>query len=214
MDAPTVMNYTQYKYIFPPRPEITIAPASLDKFSTGEFIAQPKMNGSLMEVYTDGTKVVTMNRHKEPISHKMNIEELKSLHRGNGWMVLCGEYMNKNKKDEDDQYWNIKYVIFDIIVYEGNHLLKTSFDERFELLRKLYTDNPVKKHLHQVSENCFRVSSMRFGLRGVFDEITQYDMYEGLVLKKGDGLLENGTTQKNNVRTQLKCRKPTKNYAF
>ena len=47
-----------------------------------------------------------------------------------------------------------------------------------------------------------------------YDEITQYQMYEGLVLKRLDGKLENGITSTNNTRTQIKCRKNTKNYAF
>jgi len=39
-------------------------------------------------------------------------------------------------------------------------------------------------------------------------------MYEGLVLKRLDGKLENGITESNNIRTQIKCRKSTKNYNF
>ena len=129
-------------------------------------------------------------------------------------MVLCGEYMNKSQRDENNKIWNHKFVIFDIIVYNGTHLIGTTFEERYELLRKLYLDNLVKKHLHQISENCFRVNSVMFGFKNVYNDITQYQMFEGLVLKKGNGKLENGTTENNNVRTQLKCRKPTKNYAF
>ena len=208
------MRYTDYKYIYPPRPENKISPTSLIKFEDGSFLGQPKLNGSSMQVYTDGKKLITMNRHKEPISHKMNVDELRKLHKGKGWIVLCGEYMNKNQKDEDNKPWNIKFVIFDILVYEGNHLIKTTFDERFELLKKLYPDNPVKKHLHQISENCFRVNSVRFGFTNIFKDITPHQMYEGFVLKQGDGKLENGTNEKNNTKTQIKCRKATKNYAF
>lgn len=209
------MKYNRYKYIYPPRPEQKIPASSLDKFENQEiFLAQPKLNGSSMQVYTDGKIVITMSRHKTAISHKLDVNELKKLHRGSGWMVLCGELMNKNKKDETGKHWNHKFVIFDILVYDGEHLLKTTFDERYELLRELYPDNPTKKHLHQISENCFRVNSVRFGFTNIYNDITQYDMYEGFVLKRGDGKLENGITANNNTRTQLKCRKSTKNYAF
>jgi len=209
------MKYNRFKYIYPPRPEQKIPSASLQKFENDEiFIAQPKLNGSSMMVYTNGKIVVTMTRHKTAISHKMDIEELKKLHRGNGWMVLCGELMNKNKKDETNKHWNHKFVIFDLLVYEGEHMLKSTFDQRYDLLKELYPDNPVKKHLHQISENCFRVNSVRFGFTNIYNDITQYDMYEGLVLKRGDGKLENGVTANNNTRTQIKCRKSTKNYAF
>jgi hypothetical protein len=39
-------------------------------------------------------------------------------------------------------------------------------------------------------------------------------MLEGWVLKRRDAKLERGTREKNNVNSQLKCRKPTKNYDF
>jgi len=209
------MKYNRYKYIYPPRPEQKIPSSSLDKFEKENiFLAQPKLNGSSMQVYTDGKIVITMTRHKTAIAHKMDVDELRKLHRGSGWMVLCGELMNKNKKDETNKHWNHKFVIFDIIVYNGDHMLKSTFDERYDLLKELYPDNPVKKHLHQISENCFRVNSVRYGFTNIYNDITQYDMYEGFVLKRGDGKLENGVTANNNTRTQLKCRKSTKNYAF
>jgi len=209
------MNYTSYKYIYPPRPENKIAPSSLETFEKMEkFLGQPKLNGSSMQLYTDGKIVIIMNRHKERLAIKLEIEELKNLHRGHGWMVLCGEYMNKNKKDETGKFWNHKFVIFDILVLNGEHLLGTTFEERYEILRNLYPDNPVKLQLHQISENCLRVNSINSGFVEMYKELTKWDMYEGFVMKKADGKLENGTTANNNVRTQLKCRKGTKNYIF
>jgi hypothetical protein len=92
--------------------------------------------------------------------------------------------------------------------------LKSTFEERTELLRKLYPDNPLKKHLHAISENCFRVNSKRNDFTNIYKDITKYQMYEGFVLKRANGKLENGTTPNNNVKTQIKCRKATKNYAF
>lgn len=203
------------KYIYPPRPETKIPSSSLETFDKmGKFIAQPKLNGSSMEVYTNGKTITLMNRHKEPIACKMDKGELLALFSGENEMILCGEYMNKNQKDETGKYWNLKYVIWDIIMYNGQHLIGTTFEERYQLLEKLFPGKPVKKHLHQISENVFRVNAIKTGFKKVFDEITKYDMYEGLVMKRIDGKLENGTTEKNNVRTQIKCRKETKNYNF
>ncbi len=208
------MKYNKFKYIYPPRPEIKLPPSALEKYSADEYLAQPKLNGSLMQVYTNGKVVVTMNRNKQAIVHTMDVNELKSLHRGKGWMVLCGEYLNKNKKDETNKPWNLKFVIFDIIVYEGTHLLRTTFEERYNILKNLYPDNIVKPLIHGISENCFRVHYVDSDYKTTYDMITKYDIYEGLVLKFKTGKLENGTTSKNNTRTQLKCRKSTKNYAF
>ena len=132
-----------FRYIYPPRPETTIPAKSLSIFENmNKFLAQPKLNGSSMEIYTDGSSngssISTMNRHNEAISCKMNNDELIALHKGIGLIVLCGEYMNKNQRDENKNPWNIKYVIWDIIVFNGEHLLGTTFKERYELLVSLY----------------------------------------------------------------------------
>jgi ATP-dependent DNA ligase len=205
------------KYIYPPRAENKIAPESLPEFEEmGKFLAEPKLNGSSMQIYfSDGGKEMKlMTRHKTPIECKMDKEELSKLYRGPGEMILCGEYMNKSKKDEDGKTWNQKYVIWDIIMFQGRHLLNTTFEERQYLLIALYHLNPVKKLLHQISENCFMVDFIKTGFLEIYKEITKYDMYEGLVLKKKSGKLENGTTANNNNRTQIKCRKGSKNYIF
>lgn len=170
-----------------------------------------------MLLFTNGKEVIVMNRHKKPLAHKLDIEELRSLYvRGSGeWMVLVGEYMNKNKKDETGKSWNHKFVIFDILVYDGDYMVGTSFKFRSILLEKLYPKSSIKKpYLSKISENCYRVLSMVEGFKDIYDKITIYDMYEGLVLKRIDGKLEMGTSPKNNTRTQLKCRKPTKNYSY
>jgi len=205
------------RYIYPPRPETKIAPDSLPVFEEmGKFLAQPKLNGSSMQVYfSDGGKEIKlMNRHKQPIECKMDKEELKKLYRGKGEMILCGEYLNKNQKDETGKSWNIKYVIWDIIMYEGKHLINSTFEERLLLLAKLYPSKIYTHWVRQISENCYRITARDFGFREFFNEITKYDIFEGLVLKRIDGKLENGTTENNNTRTQIKCRKPTKNYIF
>jgi len=208
------MEYASYKYIYPPRPEKSVHHSSLGLF-VEDYIAQPKLNGSLMMVYTDGKSLHLMNRHKTTLSCKIPKEELLALHRGTGWMVLCGEYMNKAKKDEQGKLWNHKFVVFDIVVYNNDYLLGTTFDERYDLLRELYPDNLVKPHIHSISNNCFRVNSIRYSFANMYYDIVKHDMYEGIVMKKGIAKLQNGMIQQQvNVNSQVKCRKPTKNYLF
>lgn len=203
------------KYIYPPRPETKIAPPSLKMFDEMDiYLAEPKLNGSSMEVYTDGKTVTTMNRHNDTIACKIDKSELLALHRGKGQMILCGEYLNKNQKDETGKPWNIKYVIWDIIMYEGKHLLGSTFEERKKLLAELYPTDTYSHFVRQISENCYRVSAINNGFEKFFKEIIKFEIFEGLVLKRRDGKLENGTTAANNTRTQIKCRKPTKNYNF
>ena len=209
------VKYNKYSYRYPPRPEMQIPVSVLNDLDEQKlFIAQPKLNGSCMELYTNGKEVIVMNRHKKSLTHKLDVEELRALHRGEGWMLLVGELMNKNKKDETGKSWNHKFVIFDILVYDGEHMLGSTFEERANLLEKLYPKSEIKLYMSQISENCFRVLSMIEQFQSIFNKITPFDMYEGLVLKRRDGKLENGISANNNTRTQLKCRKPTKNYSY
>ncbi len=209
--------YNAYKYIYPPRPEQKMSYTSLGTFEKmDKFLAQPKFNGSSLELYTNAKIFMTMNRHKEHMICKIPPIELLHLSKENGhrWMVTCGEYMNKNQNDETNTPWNHKYIIWDILVYGGNHLLGWTYDERLKLLRDIYPDNPVKKYLHQITENCFRVDSIYAGFEQAYNDIVPHNMYEGLVLKRKNAKLENGTSANNNTSSQIKIRKPTKNYNF
>ena len=62
------------------------------------------------------------------------IDEVKKLYRGNGgWMVLNFEYMNKSKKDENNETFNHKITIFDILVFDSNYMIGSTFENRINL---------------------------------------------------------------------------------
>lgn len=203
-------------YIYPPRPEFKIRPESLVKYDTGEYIAEPKLNGSNMQIYFNNKMVhKIMNRHKELLLNKLNSSEIISIYRGTGEMVLNGEYMNKSKKDEKQNIFNNKFVIFDILVLNGMHLTGTTYIERYNMLLDLYPEKKdYNEYLYQISENIFIVKYFDKNFFNLYQKLTNIDMLEGLVLKKKYGKLEQGTREKNNTGWQIKCRKPTKNYNF
>ena len=105
--------YSKYAYIYPPRPEYMIPSESLYKYDDGSYVGQPKFNGSCLEIYFSGDgKFIIQNRHNGSLSNfKLKDEEVLSLYRGTGYMVLVGEYMNKNQNDETGKPWNHKLVI-------------------------------------------------------------------------------------------------------
>ena len=106
-------------------------------------------------------------------------------------------------------------MIFDILVYNGKHLLGTTFQERKDLLNKLYGDPVMDKPLlHKISENVYKTIPVEDGFKFQYFELTKFDMYEGLVLKLKRGLLERGDRVSNNTKTQIKARKETKNYSY
>ncbi len=210
-------KYINYRYIFPPRPKNAISPDDLNFWDNGTLICQPKLNGSNCLIFTNGQKIMVMNRHNQRLTNfQLSDVEVKNLYRGNGgWMILNGEYLNKSKSDETGQPFNHKFVIFDILCYDGDYLVGKTFEERVNLLNTLYDQiDSEKDYLYSISTNVYRVKSYRDGFKSFFDKYTPIDMIEGVVLKRANARLELGATEQNNIKSQLKSRKPTKNYKY
>lgn len=140
--------------------------------------------------------------------------EFLSLYRGNGWFVLNGEYMNKSKINQKGNVFNQKLVIFDVLVYNGVQTIGMTFNERIELLNKLFVSTEYDGYINKISENVYIVKSFYQNFKNTYEKIVQIDMYEGWVLKKKGSKLKNGLSEKNNTDTQMKFRKPTKNYSY
>lgn len=207
--------YKSFRYIFPPRPENKIPRSELKKYDNGIYMAQPKLDGSNLTVYTNGVEVILMNRHGQTLSNVMlPISEFKKLHKGEGWLALNGEYMNKSKKDTDNNTFNHKFVIFDILVYNGKQTVGKTFKQRQELLHSLYKTEKYDNFIEKINENIFAVKTFFSKFVDIYDELVKTDMYEGLVIKKMNSKLKNGVSKTNNTGSQIKCRKETKNYRF
>jgi ATP-dependent DNA ligase len=210
-------KYINYRYIFPPRPKNAVSPDDLNFWDNGTLICQPKLNGSNCLIFTNGQKIIVMNRHNQRLTNfQLSDAEVKNLYRGNGgWMVINGEYMNKSKSDETGQAFNHKFVIFDILCYDGDYLVGKTFEERVNLLDTLYDQvDSEKDYLYSISTNVYRVKSYRDGFKEFFDKYTPIDVIEGVVMKRCNAKLEVGSSELNNSKSQIKCRKSTKNYKY
>lgn len=211
------MKYSNYRYIYPPRPKNAIPSSDLNSYDNGTMSAQPKLDGSNCLIFTDGKIVKVMNRHSQPLTRfDIPTEEILSLYKGTGgWTVLNGEYMNKSKRDENNEVFNHKLIIFDILVSDGDYLIGKTFGQRIAILDEMFGNSESEKeYLHAVSQNVYRVKTYTSRFLDTFERLTRIDMVEGLVMKRTNARLEIGNTELNNVNSQLKCRKPTKNYKY
>lgn len=221
------MNYTEYRYIYPPRPEKTTHFSELDKYDNGTFLAQPKYNGTCCVVFMTANSIRVMNRHNGLITSDYNNVDFKGLYDDSGckgWLVLAGEFLNKNKKGEDGNPFNLKFVIFDILVYENDYLIGTKLVERLNILNNMIPQTSTLvsgskiisyNHLNVTKyNNIFKAPSYNSNFKELYQSIVDTDLYEGLVLKRKDSRLSIGFSEKNNSDWQIKCRKPTKNYDF
>lgn len=211
------MKYASFRYIFPPRPKNPIPNTELSFWDNGSLIAQPKLNGSNCLIFTNGEKHIVMNRHNSRLTNfQLKDDEIKALYKGTGgWTILNGEYLNKNKQDENRKAFNHKFVIFDILVDDGDYLVGKTFEERISLLDAMFGQNECEKgYLYGISENVYRVKSYDNQFSMLYDTLTPIDLIEGLVLKRKTARLEMGTSELNNVKSQIKCRKTTLNYKY
>ena len=208
-----MIRYESFQYIFPPRPKNPIQSKDLKIWDNDMMVAQPKLNGTNCTVYMDGQNVYVYNRHGQKMSNfDLDKQELQSLYRGKGWMVLNGEYMNKSKKDQFGEIFNNKFCLFDILVFENNYLVGKTFQERINMLNDFYGEpNEV---LHCITPNVFRIKSFYTEFEKLYNSLVSTDMMEGLVLKRKSAKLEVGSTENNNIKSQIKVRKPTKNYKY
>jgi hypothetical protein len=218
------MKYSKFMYLYPPRPVQTIHPSELNKYDDGTFIAQPKYNGTCCLVFISETDLIVMNRHRGTIFSDYKNIDFRGMYRGKGWMVVCGEFLNKNKKGEDGNPFNLKFIIWDILVYNGEYLIGSTFGDRIKLIEDLYPCSKMRvsgsklehfEHLCMTNhKNIFIAPTYNRNFQVLYNSIVDTDLYEGLVLKRADAKLTYGLSEKNNNGWQIKCRKPTKSYKF
>lgn len=221
------MRYDNYMYLFPPRPIQTTHNTELSKYDNGMFLAQPKYNGDCCNIFINESTLHVMNRHKSPITSNYSDVDFRGMYMatgGNGWLVISGEFLNKNKSGENGQPFNLKFVIWDILVWNGDYLLGTTFLDRVRLLEQLFPCSQMRvskkefecyKHLCMTEhKNIFKAPCYDSNFGSLYNSIVETDLYEGLVIKRKDAKLNIGLTEKNNNDWQIKCRKPTKNYNF
>lgn len=216
-DSPT-------KYIYPPRPENSFPRKGMSVFDNGTFIGQPKFNGSCCEVYIGGENYddkksmvsyhwKVMNRHKQPlINCKLSSDEFKSILDNKGMNLFVGEYMNKAKKDENNQLFNHKLILFDILVYNNEYLIGKTFKERLDILYKIVKPIDENLYSYKITDNIYITKTFSNNFSKLWDEFVTIDMIEGMVLKRSNAGLELGLREQNNTKSQLKCRKATKLY--
>lgn len=209
------MIYDEYKYLYPPRPELKITPDSISTYDNRRFLAQPKLNGSCCELFVKRNDVIQKGRHNNTLT-RFNIEnnEMLRVFGSNKWNVIVGEYMNKSKRDEHGSLFNDKFVIFDQLVFDGEYVLGTTYKYRVDVMSEMYEPIDETDYLYKISDNIYMVKSFYTDFRILWNNIVKTDMYEGLVMKSLNGKLVPGYREKNNNMTQVKVRKSTKNYEY
>ena len=219
------MKYEQFMYIYPPRPEYKTPSNNLGIYDTGEYLAQPKYNGSACMVFTNGIETHIYNRHKQELSRVSPDIPFHLLAKDeNKWFVYAGEYLNKGKIGENGTKEKDKFIIWDCLVWSNNYLIGSTLEERLNLLEAIYPCNrgqvgtkgmEIYNHLCCTEfDHIYKAPTYLNSFEWLYHDISKTDLYEGLVLKKKESKLSFGFQKLNNHEWQIKCRKETKIYKF
>ena len=206
------------QFLYPPRIEYKLQPASLAKLDNGDYIGQPKLNGSNTSVTISPTSVVAKERHNTFFAIPPKFD-FKSLYSGSGYMCLGGEFMNKSKKDDTGKPF-YGFCIWDIMAYDNKILIGSTIEERSQLLKNLYKVTGEISvggivYLYKTeTPGIYIVNNFYGNFLEDYKTLSKVDMIEGFVLKRKNGKLEAMTREQNNTGWSVKVRKPTQNYMF
>jgi ATP-dependent DNA ligase len=200
------MRIDNFKYFYPERPRLLhIEQPLFEELSRdGNWVAEPKYNGSRLQLHFVNGAWQFWNRHEQPMVYTPNRDVLDALAGLNlkGYWLFDGELRHNKTKGVRHQI-----VLYDVFIQEGKLLLGKSFADRRGLLETLLHyrgDYHVLGLAPQYEEN----------FRQVFELLTQDEEIEGLVLKNLQGQLQLGRSRAVQSRWMLKVRQPSNRYQF
>lgn len=210
-----IMNYKEWKYLYPPRPEFVITSDMLPMYEARGWYHQYKKNGTCTTVTIDPKgNVKFMSRHAT--AHKAwRCPEWLSLAIAQYfprkvWTMAVAELLHsKTPTIKDTLYFH------DIIVAHSMHLIGSTFEERQAILDGYLPMEGAEAQSHWVLQaGIWRAKNIPTGHADAFLGIRNASIDEGLVLKDPKGKLRWCNKADANNSWQVKCRYPTKNYQF
>lgn len=217
------MNYSQFAFLWPPRPEKAIPHSFIGFYSKKGWVAQYKKNGTCTVLFVSPEKeIITKTRHNE--DHKRWSPSVKSnapfkTLPGNGWYVFVSELMDsKTSEDIKDTHY-----INDILVADGRNLEGTTFEERQEILKSLFlVGGEEETESHWIVTPNFwlaktiteKFKSTWTAINDVAQNMNGAPTDEGLVFKNPKAPLVMCSKSGSNSGWQVKCRVQHKNYTF
>ena len=133
--------YTEFRYIFPPRPATRVkfkSPMYVKFRDDGNWVAQYKLNGQRNVIFISPDRQVDMwNRHKErhknyKPNEKLANQLLSVLDLPPGWAVLDSELMHAKDKNVKDTIY-----LYDVLALGGQQLIGETYLQRYNKLAEI-----------------------------------------------------------------------------
>src|ERR1051326_2071427 len=187
-DLPTCVPYEEFRYIPPPQTEVKRSSKFLPRYERLNWWAQFKLNGTHSEAYVDPNRTFVdgWNRHGERHRRWRFDEDTGALFRslpGNKWFVLEGELLHH----KSPIFKNIHYL-YDVLVYDGMHLTRTTYAERYKLLKGLFKIRETHISHYVLDDYTWLARKHTDHFTNLFEASREFaPLVEGLMLKDPNG---------------------------
>jgi len=225
-----------HNYIYPPRPKTSVprteTNTSQSYWGNLGFVAQFKYNGTRTGIYTNTTNSPAhfefLSRHKSTLSYQPPADllrqldvvfELLGLDKSKDNVIDCELLHSKHRAVKDT------LVIYDILVRDGEHLVGTTYKERYDFLHSSHIKDRWMFNGHDLAV-CLQPNVMLARSYGPADWSIMWDkidavnkpfdqpFLEGVVLKRPTSKLEYGFIEDNNSHWMVRSRVETGRHQF
>lgn len=199
--------------IYPPRPWGSIPPETVSRYRG--YLAQYKFNDIRLLISIDAKGAVSLlTRKRQPVRSFGVDERLRAqfgrLRTKRGKLYLLDGGVLRSGYGPDLRK---PVVLWDLLVYESQYLIGSTYEERYRLLSNLCI-NPRKLETATGHETALEVGPDLWLARNFtgdyarrFQMTHRMEEVEGLVLKDPGGRLEWGAREENNGGWQIRVRK-------
>lgn len=205
------MNYSEYAYLYPPRPEVKILRDQIGVYEAKGWHCQVKKNGTCTVIFARGDEVIFKTRHND--NHKMWKPKAEHFARFSGlsnkWNVFVAELLNDKTPHIKDHLY-----VHDQLVHDGVQLLDTTLAERHVHLHERFKplEGIEKVDRWEIGADLSIAKNIDKDFLKLFDTLQPED--EGVVLKSNKQRLNFCFKEGSNTAGLVKSRIPHKNYSF
>jgi hypothetical protein len=215
------MKFSEYRYLYPPRPETAASSPTLHVYEAQGWLAQAKMDGTNCTIYVPpDRKSFAMGRHgpdnRLQWQPGARWDAFQAHLPGKGWYVLVGELLHSKGVGVRDTVY-----LFDMLVANGEYLIGETYRDRYRRLEQL---------CRAMSGECFFEFTHTVVMPGVWLAVNRARGFpawftairnmpgkpaiEGLVLRQPDAKLLPCIKASANAKGLHKCRVATKHLSF
>ncbi len=184
--------YEEFRYFPPPQTSAKKSPEFLPLHERMGHWGQLKLNGSHSEVYLGPDRIPdAWNRHGERHRRWRFDDHTGALFRslpGKKWFVFDGELMHAKTPGIK----NIHYL-YDVLVYDGVHLTRTTYAERYKLLKGLFRSRAETIGHYELDDYTWLAKNHTEHLSNLFEATREFNpTVEGLMVKDPNGMYYSG----------------------